>query len=398
MKVNGFQAMHPMAQQQAKKPPVGQGSETAQANRLSRDTYTPSVSAMSLTQASEVPSVSIENSFSTTEDYNYYLLSKYEGMTEYNITVSDELLEKARTNTEIAEKLESYIQSTIDAHENYDGDWIRVHTETEIEDISSSGVVKQSSLHVFASDQASADLFAEKNEMDSFVNSIERLLVDNATGATELDDSVAETLEKVASLFDEVFNGENASTGYANFLNKVLLNAEHITDEVINDNKTMMDAVSDLKDELTTLLEGNDLSEEVRSVLEKALGKCEEIIGGDSPLYDVITKEITVTYSGDFDKDAFDASRPESSLSAFGEEGSAEALESFREYMLKSNANLLQLMTKDTDTEESVVSNFYQELLDKIDAARLEAEEKLEAEEELEDEEEEIPEGEAEED
>lgn len=406
MNLNGYQGLNPLERQFQNMQRSGErvkGAETQRPRPMNQDTYTPSQTRTAEAEQSAEAAVSqiaqsfgleLEGNATTTpvdaEGYQNYLLSEYDGMIEYNITVSDELLQKAVDDPEIAKKLETYIAQSIAAHDNYDGEMVRVHTETEIQDIS-NGIIKEESMHVFASAGEVADLFDGKAEMDSYLNDVERLLLSGATGGTELSETETDILNKVLSTFDEVYNGINASTGYANFLNAALLSPEHITGDVVADNERIMGDVASLKEELTALLDGDEISDEVRSVLEEALSKCDDVLGGDSPLYDVITKEIEVTYSGRFDKDEFDSTRPALSDSYFfGDDKDSVAI-SFQDYMMQSNANLIQLMSEamDTETKEDVVAKFYEELLaiiEEREEARLEAEqeEALEKEEALE--------------
>lgn len=407
MQINGNSPLRPYAAQQpqGKKAPPAEteekvpgrpSQESYTPSRAAQDTYTPSTLSTSLMSAQEVedtsatddsievggttgtPETESDMSITSTKDYNYYLLGKYEGMTEYNITVSDELLQKAMDDEDTAAMLESYISATITAHDEYNGASILCHTETHITDISSTGKVDMESLKVFASDQSYANLFTEKYDYENYTNSIERMLVDNASAGT-LSDTEVDILEKVASVFDEAFNGTNDSTGYSNFLNKVLLDAGNITQGVIDDNEKITQDITALKEELTTMLADDsvELSDEVRSALEEALDRCDDLLGGNSPLYDVITQDIPVTFTGKLDKDAYDASRPALSTSVFGEEGSDAALESFKEYMLKSNANLLGMMltTESTEIEKATaLEDFYNDLMEKIQEQREEAE------------------------
>ncbi len=344
--------------------------------RANQDTYVPSVAAYSISQDTQVSTTS-----ATTEDYRNSLLEKYDGMIEYNITVSDELLQKAMNDPKIAGYLESFIEDEIASHENYKGSWQLVHTETHIEDISSTGSVELDSLHVMASDKEYQDKFQDKIEMDNFTADIERLMLDNSSSLTETEKSA---LESVLSVFDSVYNGENPVTGMPNFLNKALMSPEYVTSGLANYNQGIMDDVSELKDQLTALLSDDsvELSDEVRATLEEALGKAEDILAGDNPLYDVATGDLRVNFRDPADKEKYLNGLPDLADSLFFGTDSEESFESFKEYMMKSNSNLLELMSqKDEEVkEDDILAEFYERIKEAAEKRAEDLEEEADAE------------------
>lgn len=242
----------------------------------------------------------IAHTFSKPEDYYQHLLEKYEGMTTYNITLSDEALTKAMADPEMAKVLEEMLQQDIANKDNHQGDMKLVHTELHISDITGSNgsyAFHREGYHVMATDEKHAESYEHKAEVDDFSNKLEQLLIENDKEDSFLTGKEIGIVEDILATFDTVYYEKNPTTGQSNYLNSIYMKAGLIKEENMDYNENVLKEVSAIREKLAGMVEKNDtsydpVSEDVLAIMQEAIAKMDEILEGNSPLYDVDTNSV----------------------------------------------------------------------------------------------------------